>query len=136
MNKSPLLLPTSIVLSLTIHGAAQAKDAQAQVLANYKPTPDLKAFSAQRGKELFQSTFSSGKPDTPSCTTCHTVDPKTQGVTRAGKAIASMAFSKNPDRYQDAEKVKKWFRRNCKSVLGRVCTDQEKGDFLTFMLGQ
>jgi len=47
-----------------------------------------------------------------------------------------MAVSKTPDRYIDMKKVEKWFRRNCKSVLGRVCTSLEKGDFLTFMSSQ
>jgi len=44
-----------------------------------------------------------------------------------------MAVSVNPERYQTLKKVEKWFRRNCKSVLGRECTVTEKGDFLTFM---
>jgi hypothetical protein len=47
-----------------------------------------------------------------------------------------MAVSTTPDRYTDAAKVAKWFRRNCKSVLGRECTAQEKGDFLAFMISQ
>jgi len=29
--------------------------------------------------------------------------------------------------------VAKWFRRNCKTVLGRECTAQEKGDILTYL---
>jgi len=136
MKKAPLLFCAIAALSLTIPEMAQAKYVQAQLLASYKPTAELKAFSADRGRELFQSTFSGGKPDTPSCTTCHTADPHKQGITRAGKAISPMALSKTPDRYRDVKKVEKWFRRNCKSVLGRICTDQEKGDFLTFMLGQ
>jgi hypothetical protein len=47
-----------------------------------------------------------------------------------------MALSKTPDRYTDPKKVAKWFRRNCKSVLGRECTPLEKGDFLAFMMNQ
>lgn len=93
-------------------------------------------FSAERGRSFFSARPAAGKPDTPSCTTCHTADPKAVGQTRAGKEIAPMALSRSPDRYADMKKLEKWFRRNCKSVLGRLCSALEKGDFLTFMAGQ
>jgi hypothetical protein len=93
-------------------------------------------FSAQRGETLFRSNFSGGKPDTPSCTTCHTADPRKPGETRAGKEIDPMAASVNPNRYTDEEKTEKWFGRNCRNVLGRECTATEKGDFIAFMLSQ
>jgi hypothetical protein len=78
-------------------------------------------FSAERGESLFRSNSTGGKPDTPSCTVCHT-NP--------------MAVSANPQRYTDQEKAEKWFGRNCRNVLGRECTAREKGDFITFMLTQ
>lgn len=93
-------------------------------------------FSAERGRLLFETPFASGKAETPACTSCHGTDPAQAGQTRAGKPIEPMAFSVSPERYQDPDKVEKWFRRNCKSVLGRTCTPQEKGDFLTFMMTQ
>ena len=74
-----------------------------------------------------------GKPDTPSCTTCHTKNPTAMGQTRAGKEIKPMAVSKTPDRFTDPEKIAKWFLRNCTSVLGRECTAAEKGDIITFL---
>ncbi len=80
--------------------------------------------------------FAQGKSETPACTTCHTASPSKMGETRAGKPIEPMAVSVTPDRYTDPKKMAKWFRRNCKSVLGRECTAQEKGDFLTFMISQ
>ena len=52
------------------------------------------------------------------------------------RPIEPMAVSVTPDRYTDPKKVAKWFRRNCKSVLGRECATLEKGDFLTFMISQ
>ncbi len=94
------------------------------------------SFSAERGKELFYKKFGTGKPETPSCTACHTDSPHKTGRTRAGKPIKPMALSKTPDRYSDPEKVEKWFRRNCRSVIGRECTPLEKGDFITFMISQ
>ena len=98
--------------------------------------PGFSGFSAERGEHLFRSKFSTGKPDTPSCTTCHTTDARKTGQTRAGKDIQPMAASANPKRYSDQAKTEKWFGRNCNNVLGRDCTATEKGDFITFMLSQ
>ena len=96
-------------------------------------TASFAGFVSDRGKDLYLKEFTGGKKDTPSCTSCHTNNPTQTGETRAGKAIEPMAVSVNPERYQTLKKVEKWFRRNCKSVLGRECTVTEKGDFLTFM---
>lgn len=90
-------------------------------------------FDVGRGKSLYMTKSLDGKKDTPSCTTCHTNDPTKAGETRAGKTIDPMAASASPQRYQSLKKAEKWFRRNCKSVLGRECTVTEKGDFLTYM---
>jgi hypothetical protein len=98
--------------------------------------PGFAGFSAERGELLFRSDFSGGKPDTPSCTVCHTKNPRNVGQTRAGKDIDPMAASANPQRYTDQVKTEKWFGRNCRNVLGRECTAREKGDFITFMLTQ
>jgi len=93
-------------------------------------------FSSERGRLLFSSSPATGKPDTPSCTSCHTTDPTRVGQTRAGKIIEPMALSVTPTRFADPAKLEKWFRRNCTSVMGRVCSALEKGDFLTFMVSQ
>lgn len=93
-------------------------------------------FSGERGQALFSATFTTGKPETPSCTSCHTTSPQNTGETRAGKPIEPIAVSKTPDRFTDPDKVEKWFRRNCRSVLGRECTALEKGDFITYMMSQ
>jgi cytochrome c peroxidase len=98
--------------------------------------PAFAGFSAERGAALFRAQNTGGKPDTPSCTTCHTSDPTRTGQTRAGKDIQPMAVSLTPERFTDPEKVAKWFERNCVGVLGRACTPTEKGDFLTFMLSR
>ena len=98
--------------------------------------PGFSRFSAERGEHLFRTNFSTGKPDTPSCTTCHTTDPRKTGQTRAGTDIEPMAASANSKRYSDQAKSEKWFGRNCNNVLGRECTATEKGDFITFMLAQ
>jgi len=107
------------------HYATQAK-------SENQPFSD---FDSDRGEELYLKEFSTGKVDTPSCTSCHTNDPTQVGETRAGKAIDPMAVSVSPERYQTLKKAEKWFGRNCRSVLGRECTATEKGDFLSFMKG-
>jgi hypothetical protein len=90
-------------------------------------------FSAARGKDFFLTRFATGNVDTPSCSTCHTTDPRKMGQTTVGKAIDPMAVSRTPTRFTDLAKVEKWFRRNCDTVIGRQCTPQEKGDFIAFM---
>ncbi len=97
---------------------------------------DFSGFTAERGEALFMANFGTGKPETPSCTSCHSNSAANAGETRAGKVIEPMAVSVTPDRYTDPEKVEKWFRRNCNSVIGRECTALEKGDFLTYMINQ
>jgi len=91
------------------------------------------SFSAARGKAFFLGTHTGGKPQTPSCTTCHTKNPRASGRTRVGKVIQPMAVSKTPARFTDPKKVAKWARRNCKTVLGRECTKPELGDVLTYL---
>jgi hypothetical protein len=90
-------------------------------------------FSAERGKAFWSATHTGGKPDTPSCTSCHGPNPKLAGQTRAGKPIDPMAVSVTSARFTDAEKVAKWFGRNCNNVLGRDCTAVEKGDVITYL---
>lgn len=71
-----------------------------------------------------------------SCTACHTDNPRNPGrhaVT--GKLIDPLSPAVTADRFSDEAKVEKWFRRNCKEVVGRACTAAEKADFIQFVLG-
>jgi hypothetical protein len=111
---------------------------QDAVLAQYKTLAiaadfAFAGFSAKRGKTLYMSSNAGGNPDTPSCSSCHTASPLNTGKTRAGKAIDPMAVSLSPNRFTDIAKTEKWFGRNCKTVLGRDCTAQEKGDFIAYL---
>ena len=109
----------------------------AELLAQaQKDEPGFSRFSAERGAAFFRATHKGGKQGTASCTSCHGSTPKDKGQTRAGKAIEPMAVSKNPARYTNKDDVEKWFTRNCNDVLGRACTAREKGDFITYMMGQ
>lgn len=139
MNKLGILFAAfALVATLASPASAGPRDGiVAGFAAEAKAAdPGFAGFSAERGKTLFATTYATGKPETPSCTTCHGATPQSAGQTRAGKPIDPIAISKTPERFTDPKKVAKWFRRNCKSVLGRECTPVEKGDFITFMLGQ
>ncbi len=124
------------VLTLTALLLAQpalAQDTSPQALialygaqAGAPPAPDA-------GRALFLSDQAGGKPDTPSCTTCHSADPTRAGQARTGKAIAPMAPRVAPERFTDQKFVEKWFGRNCNSVLGRPCTAQEKADIISWL---
>ncbi|WP_210325799.1 DUF1924 domain-containing protein [Oricola nitratireducens] len=103
------------------------------ILAGYAAEAGVTAFDAAAGKALFTGTHTGGKPETPSCTTCHTGNLTGPGKTRAGKVIEPMAVSANPQRFTDPAKVEKWFGRNCRSVLGRECSAKEKGDVITWL---
>ena len=133
MSRTLIPLAAAILLTATI--PVSAGPAQEGIMKHFQQQADG-PFSAERGKTLFKARPASGKPETPSCTSCHGDAPIKAGKTRAGKDIAPMALSRTPDRYSDLKKVEKWFRRNCNSVIGRECTPQEKGDFLTFMISQ
>ena len=93
--------------------------------------PGFSGFSAARGQQFFDSTHGNDW----SCSSCHTSNPRQPGRhASTGKEIAPMAPAANPARFTNAAKVNKWFRRNCKDVLGRVCTAQEKGDVLAYLM--
>lgn len=72
-----------------------------------------------------------------SCQTCHGEDLKKSGKhEKTGKVIDPLAPSVNKERLTDIKFINKWFLRNCKQVLGRECTPQEKGDYLEYLKGQ
>ncbi|BBF93729.1 DUF1924 domain-containing protein [Blastochloris tepida] len=130
-----LLIPAAILLGSTVTAFALTPS-QTTILKPYVSSaqPGFTP-SAERGRAFFFANHGGGKADTPACTSCHTTDLKKPGQTRAGKAIDPMAPSVVPTRYSDAAEVDKWFRRNCKDVLGRECTAEEKADALVFLFG-
>jgi mono/diheme cytochrome c family protein len=141
MKVAYVMLGLVATLGLLGHAAAGADPRRDAILAELlaqarQAEPDFTGFSAERGAALYQATHTGGKQGTGSCTACHGPSPQDTGQTRAGKTIEPMAVSKTPTRYTDKATVEKWFTRNCQDVLGRACTAKEKGDFLTYMLGQ
>jgi len=102
-------------------------------------------FSAEAGKKMWTQVIPFEKKGEMmkdrSCATCHNAVPNTPGKhAKTGKVIAPMTLGsvsinrkgEEEVRYSTVKKVEKWFKRNCKWTYGRVCTPQEKGDFLMF----
>ncbi len=92
--------------------------------------PDFSGFSASRGEQFFKTHHAAEW----SCSSCHTDNPWTSGkhvVTQ--KPIEPLAPSANAERFTNPAKVDKWFKRNCKDVVGRECTAEEKGDVLSYL---
>lgn len=88
-------------------------------------------FDSNRGEQFFKSQHGSDWR----CSSCHTDNPLAMGkhiVTL--KDIKPLAPAANSERFTNTWKVKKWFKRNCKDVVNRECTAQEKGDVLTYLL--
>ncbi|WP_421994472.1 DUF1924 domain-containing protein [Reyranella sp.] len=127
------------LLPVVVAAGDASRDA---ILAGYaaearRADPAAGAFSAGRGEALFRGRWAGGDARTPSCTACHTADPRQPGRNaKTGRPIGPVAVSVNPQRFTDPARVEKQFARDCHSVLGRACTPLEKGDYITFMAGQ
>ena len=79
--------------------------------------------------------FTAGHGRQWSCASCHGAMPTRGGQHAAtGKPINALAPAVNSDRFTDAAKTEKWFRRNCNDVVGRACTAAEKADVLSWLL--
>jgi hypothetical protein len=128
MNK---LLHAVVALAIALPLAAAANPIQDSYRAAAKQeNAGFKDFSAARGQAFYNA-----KTADMACATCHGDTPKSNGKhAKTGKDILPMAPAANAQRFADAAKVEKWFGRNCKDVLSRVCTAQEKGDFIAYML--
>ena len=96
-----------------------------------KSTPDFQGFSAARGEKFFKVNHGNEW----SCTSCHIENPAATGKhAKTEKPIDPMAPSANAERFTNPKKIEKWFKRNCNDVLDRVCTPQDKGDVLAYLL--
>jgi mono/diheme cytochrome c family protein len=123
-----------VAAALALAGAAQAAQ-PGELLAGYESAarqadPAFAGFSAARGERFFNTPHGGEW----SCASCHGASGTAQGKhAKTGKAIAPLSPVVNPERFADAARVEKWFKRNCNDVLGRACTSAEKGDVLAFL---
>ena len=139
MNPSHVIAAVIALIGLLAGSALSADPRRDALLAEFlaqarKDEAGFARFVAERGAAFYRATHPGGKQG--SCTSCHGNSPLDKGKTRAGKDIDPMAVSKSPTRYTDRDTVEKWFTRNCQDVLARACTAKEKGDFITYMMGQ
>ena len=118
-----------------VSAVAWAADTPASLMAHYAQAAGVPvlALSATRGAALYRTEHPGRDAQPVSCASCHTASPKQAGRTRVGKRIEPLAPLSNPQRFTDAAKVEKWFRRNCMDVLQRECSAQEKGDFIAWL---
>ncbi|MEI7514761.1 MAG: DUF1924 domain-containing protein [Betaproteobacteria bacterium] len=122
------------VAALVIAAGAAALPAHA-----LNATEQLAAYAAQSGQTPQaphgQAFFTAKHGHEWACASCHTAQPTADGKhASTGKAIRPMAPAVNPERFSDAAKTEKWFRRNCNDVVGRECSPAEKADVLAWLL--
>ena len=126
-----LFSPRGVLAALILSLAATAQAATpAELAAGYTAQAGAPP-SAARGEQFF--TTRHGREW--SCASCHGTPPTQQGKhASTGKAIAPLAPAFNPERFTDAAKADKWFRRNCNDVVGRECSAGEKADVLAWLM--
>jgi cytochrome c peroxidase len=136
LSTSRIVASSACVILALLASAAQASspaEQQAQWGIVARAAEPGYAPSATRGKALYERAFNRS-PEMPNCAACHTANPAQAGKHAVtGKSIAAMAPSANPERFSDAAKTEKWFKRNCNDVIGRECTAAEKSDFVEFL---
>lgn len=117
-----LALPLAVAANPLLDGYQAAAKQESAAFAGFNAAAGQKFYNAEGPKQL-------------ACASCHTASPKNPGKhAKTNKDIEPLAPSANPKRFTDAAQVEKWFKRNCNDVLGRACTTQEKGDFMTYVL--
>lgn len=123
--------PFALLVALAALTAPDASAATAaDALAGYRAAAGGTA-SADRGQQLFSNKH--GREW--SCASCHGATPTQTGQHAAtGKPIAPLAPAFNGERFADATKTEKWFRRNCNDVMGRECSAAEKADVLAWLM--
>jgi hypothetical protein len=130
-SRSALMLIAVAGLSSQPAVAETPGEIMAALQQDAKTTPGFQGFSSTRGESFFNSKHGNDW----SCSSCHTGNASASGKhAKTGKVIAPLAPSANAERFSNPKKVDKWFKRNCNDVLGRVCTTQEKGDVLAYLL--
>lgn len=129
-RRAPSVL-AALLLAPMLFGAVSASAATpAQLLADYDAKAGAPGVPA-RGQQFFTSRH--GREW--SCSSCHGAVPTQAGKHAAtGKPIGALAPAFNPERFADAAKSEKWFRRNCNDVVGRECSAGEKADVLSWLL--
>ena len=132
-------MKTFLSLRTTLRALALAGLCLAPAVRAATPAEQLAGYTAQagapaapaRGQQLFTRT--QGREWR--CASCHGAVPTQAGKhASTGKPIGALAPAANAERFTDAAKTEKWFRRNCNDVFGRECSPTEKADVLAWLL--
>lgn len=130
MKNTPLARSVVLLLSCAVLVPVAWALTPTDLLADYTRQSGAPAAPA-RGQQLF--TTPHGREW--SCSSCHGAVPTQTGRhPSTAKPIDAMAPTFNAQRFTDAAKSEKWFRRNCNDVMGRECTAAEKADVLAWLL--
>ena len=122
----PLLCALVLAPLLTAARAATPAELAASYATQAGAPP-----AAARGEQFFTTRHGHEW----SCASCHGVPPTQPGKHAAtGKGIGPLAPAFNAERFTDAAKTEKWFRRNCNDVVGRECTPAENADVLAWLI--
>jgi mono/diheme cytochrome c family protein len=108
--------------------------------ANTSALAQLERFSAEAGRagqaDAGRQFFLKKHGQPWACASCHGELPTGNGRhASTGKVLEPLAPAFNPQSLSDVARVDKWFRRNCKDVLGRECSAGEKADVLAWLIG-
>lgn len=119
-----------LIIAALLNTAGALAETPRDFLARFEKEAGASA-SVARGASFFAAKLGGEW----SCASCHTERPTQQGRhAKTDKAIQPLAPAANGERFTDAAKVDKWFRRNCNDTLNRVCSAQEKADVMAWLL--
>jgi hypothetical protein len=108
--------------------------AMAEAKVKNSPSGPFKVFTAETGREFYLKRRSFQKTD-PTCSNCHTEDPKKEGKhSETKKPVRPLAPSVNPERFVDINKVEKNFAEHCYDMLDRDCYANEKGNYIAYLM--
>lgn len=132
LNSTTARLALLAAWALALPALAEVpKDFLGRYEAEARASDSAFAPSAPRGERFFKTV---GSKDW-SCSSCHTDNPAAMGKHAVtGKPIEPLAPASNGQRFTKADKVEKWFKRNCNDVIGRTCSAGEKADVLAYLI--
>lgn len=107
-------------------GMATAKNLLQQYAAQAGVSP-----SSEKGRIFFVTKHGRAW----ACASCHGDPPVSSGRhASTSKVIEPLAPGYSAERFTNTAKTEKWFRRNCKDVLARECTMEEKASILSYLI--
>jgi hypothetical protein len=120
----------AMALLQPMHPAHAGDTSPAALLSQYSALAGSPA-QPERGRAFFTTQHGAEW----SCASCHGNPPTRDGRhASTGKTLSPMAPAANPQAFTQTAKVDKWFRRNCKEVVGRECSAAEKADVLSYLI--